>query len=305
MTIVLGLPRDRRATASMHLGAQLARSVGEELVVCTVVPAPWPAGIDRMDAQYQQHLDETAADALARAKADIPDDVVASFHVERARSTPAGLLEVAERHSATLLVLGSARSGGLGRVTLGSVANRLLHSSPIPVALAPRGFRSRTDRVRRVTAAFGATEGSADLVVAAAGVAARLGVPLRVASFAVRPRTPLTAGIGSRAESAVVTEWSEGVRQAQQAVLARVAGLPTVPPATEAVIGQGTDWVDALEDVAWDDGDVLAVGSSAIGPLARVFLGSRSSKIVRSSPVPVVVVPRGVAVELAEEASGD
>jgi nucleotide-binding universal stress UspA family protein len=47
---------------------------------------------------------------------------------------------------------------------------------------------------------------------------------------------------------------------------------------------------------------VLVVGSSSIGPVARVFLGSRSSKIVRHSPVPVVVVPRGTAAELAEEA---
>jgi nucleotide-binding universal stress UspA family protein len=47
---------------------------------------------------------------------------------------------------------------------------------------------------------------------------------------------------------------------------------------------------------------VLVVGSSSIGPLARVFLGSRATKIVRHAPVPVVVVPRGVASELAEEA---
>ena len=52
----------------------------------------------------------------------------------------------------------------------------------------------------------------------------------------------------------------------------------------------------------WEDGEVLVVGSSAIGPVARVFLGSRASKIVRNSPVPVVVVPRAAAEELAEEA---
>jgi nucleotide-binding universal stress UspA family protein len=44
------------------------------------------------------------------------------------------------------------------------------------------------------------------------------------------------------------------------------------------------------------------VGSSSSGPVARVFLGSRSSKIVRHAPVPVVVVPREVAAELAEAA---
>jgi nucleotide-binding universal stress UspA family protein len=52
------------------------------------------------------------------------------------------------------------------------------------------------------------------------------------------------------------------------------------------------------------DGDVLVVGSSALGPLAQVFLGSRAAKVVRHSPVPVVVVPRGVAEELAEASVG-
>lgn len=292
MTVLLGLPRTRGATATVQLGAQLARSLGEELVVCTVVPAPWPAGVARVDAEYQQHLDEAAAAAITRAREATPADVPASFHVERARSTPAGLLDVVERTGASLLVLGSGRSGGLGRVSFGGVTERLLHSSPVPVALAPRGFRCRpAANVRRVTAAFGAAEGSAELVLAAAEVAGRLGVPLRVASFAVRPRTPLTAGIGSRAESSVVQEWVADVERAQHDVLARVAALPGAPAAS-AVVGHGTDWDDALEDVGWDDGDVLTVGSSSVGPLARVFLGSRSSKIVRSSPVPVVVVPR-------------
>ena len=68
------------------------------------------------------------------------------------------------------------------------------------------------------------------------------------------------------------------------------------------MIGHGENWDEALEDVEWEEGDVLVVGSSSIGPIARVFLGSRASKIVRHSPVPVVVVPRGRAAELAEEA---
>ena len=38
-------------------------------------------------------------------------------------------------------------------------------------------------------------------MIAAAGVAARVGASLRVASFAVRPRPPYTAGVGPRAEA--------------------------------------------------------------------------------------------------------
>jgi nucleotide-binding universal stress UspA family protein len=302
VTIVVGLPRDERAAAAVNLGAMLARSFGDDVLVCTVVPPPWPPGMGKVDAEYQQFLDADAAQALEDARDLMPEDVRADYAVVAARSTSAGLLEVAERHEASLLALGSSAAGALGRVAFGSVADRLLHSSPLPVALAPRGFRCRpAHRVARVTAAFGASEGSDELVVASAGVASRLGASLRVASFAVRSRTPLTAGIGSRAEDSVLQVWSADVAAAQQKVLDEVARLPH-PPHAEAVIGHGRDWTTALEDIGWDDGDLLTVGSSTTAPVARVFIGSRSSKIVRHSPVPVVVIPRGAALSLAEQA---
>ncbi|HZG91181.1 MAG TPA: universal stress protein [Pseudonocardia sp.] len=303
MTLVVGLPRDERAAAAMHLGGLLARSVDEDLVVCTVVPPPWPPGMGRVDAEYQDYLDRDAEQALDRARAFGPPGVRAEYVLVRARSTSVGLLEVAEQRGASLIALGSSVSGMLGRVAFGSVADRLLHTSPVPVALATRGFRCRPDsRLRQVTAAFGAAEGDEDVVLATAGVAARIGAELRVASFAVRPRTPLTAGIGSRAEDAVLDEWAGNVRRAQQAVLDEVTALASPPAVAEPVIGFGVGWEEALEDVEWPGCSLLAVGSSPAGPLARVFIGSRSSKIVRHSPVPVVVVPRGAAIALAAEA---
>ncbi len=303
MTVLVGLPRDERAAAAVQLGVMLARALDRDLVVCTVVPPPWPPGMARIDAEYQEYLDRAAQEAIEQAQGMVPGDRPASFLVARARSTSAGLLEVAREHGARLLVLGSSTAGVLGRVAFGSVADRLLHSSPLPVVLGPRGFRCRADAtVRRVTAAFGATDGADELVVAVAGVAARAKAALRVASFAVRPRTPLTAGIGSRAEDAVAREWAEDVERAQRAVLEQVERLPRQPSALAAAVGYGSDWAGAIEDIGWDDGDILAVGSSTVGPLEHVFIGSRSSRIVRHSPVPVVVVPRGAAHSLAERA---
>ena len=58
------------------------------------------------------------------------------------------------------------------------------------------------------------------------------------------------------------------------------------------MIGQGNDWDTALHDVDWGDGDLLVIGSRESGPIARVFLGSRAAKIIRHTPVPVIVVPR-------------
>lgn len=302
MTMVVAVAPDGRGRAVLHLAAILARSAGDDLVLCAVVPVPWPPSPARVDAEYREHLDRTAADVLEAARSRLPDDVPVSTVVHHARSTPAGLLELAEEREATAIVAGSSASGGPGSVTLGSVTSRLLHSSPVPVALAPRGFRAAPGaRVRRVTAAFGGS--GDDLVVGAAGVAARVGASLRLASFAVRPRAPYTVAVGREADDSAIREWIADIEAAQQAVLERVRDLPAVPPDCQAVVGRGESWEDALEDVEWADGDVLVVGSSSIGPLARVFLGSRSAKIVQHAPVPVVVVPRGVVAELAGEAT--
>ena len=146
-----------------------------------------------------------------------------------------------------------------------------MHSSPVAVAAAPRGFRTRPDaRVRRVTAAFGNPDAD-DLVIGAAGQAARVGATLRLASFAVRPRAPYTVAVGREADNAIVAEWTGGMEAAARAALEEVEELPVAPTQLEAVVGRGESWDEALDDVEWDEGDVLVVGSSSIGPVARVF----------------------------------
>jgi nucleotide-binding universal stress UspA family protein len=276
VTFVVGFAPDGRGRAVLELAGMLARSAGEDLLVAAVVPSPWLPGPARVDAEYQAELGQTAQAALSEARPRLPSN--ARFVVHHARSTPAGLIEVAEEADARLIVLGSASHGALGHVSLGSVSDRLVHSSPIPLALAPRGFRCRGGcPVRRVTAAFGGTDDS--LVVAAGKVAADVGAALRVTSLAVRPRAPIEAGVGREGEDAIAERWERDV------ALALGDGY-------DLVVVRGESWEEALEDVEWADGDVLVVGSSSLGPVARVFLGSRSAKIVRHSPVPVVVVPR-------------
>ena len=304
MTLVAGVPLDGRSDVALQLAELLARSAGDEVALCTVVREPWPPSPARVDAEYRAELDDTAARVLEEASAQMPPDVPVRTVVHNARSTPAGLLEVAEREAATAIVVGSSSAGAFGRVALGSVSGRLMHSSPVPVALPPRGYRcAPTDRVRRVTAAYGGTEDADRLVVAAAEVASRVGASFRIASFAVRSRPALTSGVGTGPEAAMVKQWADEIETAGRAALDRVSHLPDVPDLLDAVVGYGQRWEDALEDVEWDDGDVLVVGSSSTRPVAQVFLGSNASKIVRNSPVPVVVVPGRTVAEITARGS--
>jgi nucleotide-binding universal stress UspA family protein len=303
MTMIVGCAPEKGDKAALHLGAMLARSSGDDLVVCTVLPTPWVPSMARIDAEYQQQLSADADRALDQARAEVPGDVSASFVRHRARSAAVGLLEQADEHRASLIVLGSSSAGALGHVVLGSVTDQLLHSSPVSLALAPRGYRCRSDtEVDRVTVAYGGG-GAGSIVMAAAAIASALNASMRIASLAVWSRPAYTTTLGTDPEDLVLEEWRSSLRAAVATSLTKVAGLAAAPTDVETVVGHGRTWEDALEDIVWNDHDVLLVGSSELGPVAKVFIGSRASKIVRHSPVPVIVLPRGRAEELAGEAT--
>ena len=87
--ILVGYPPNKRGKAVLGLAAMLARSSGENLVVCTVVPAPWLPGLVREDTAYQSYVAGMADSALAQARAQLPPDIPAEFIRVRARSAPA------------------------------------------------------------------------------------------------------------------------------------------------------------------------------------------------------------------------
>jgi len=127
-----------------------------------------------------------------------------------------------------------------------------------------------------------------------------LSAELRLASFAVQLSPPETARF--RAEGAAITaEWTANIRSAVQEALEAEQAPRQEAAELEFVIGHGRDWAEAFDDVEWRADDMLMIGSSESGPIARVFLGSRATKIVRHAPVPVLIVPRGAAKELSRE----
>src|SRR5947209_14319068 len=208
MTTVIGLAPDERGAAAVHLGSMLARSVSDDVVVVSVVPTPWPP--HPVDAEYLALQEKAAQEALAAARTRIGPDLSVELVTHPARSIPSGLLDVARERQATVVALGSPATGVFGRVSLGGVAERILHSADIPVTLAPRGFDTGTAnaRISRITVAFGRADKDSDLLGTAAAAAAGMGATLRVACFAVRPLTAAAGSIEPSAEDLVVGEWA-------------------------------------------------------------------------------------------------
>lgn len=295
MTILVGYPTNRRAKAVLSLGGMLARSGGEDVVVCTVAVDPWVPGVAR-EPGFRSYVDVLADNAETQAREDMPKDVPAQFVRFEARSVPSGLVQAAEQYGASTIVVGSAM-GPIEQVTLSSFADRLLYSSPVPVAVAIRGFRT-AGTVKRVTLAFGGGEQGGIQVAAAVNLANHFGADLRLASFAVH-MTPPDVLRDHLEYSTVLDHWINGMRAA--AADAIRADATTTRREPELVIGKGENWEDAIDDIDWSPGDLMVIGSSEAGPISRVFLGSGAAKIVRHSPVPVLAIPRTAVKDLAED----
>lgn len=300
MTTIVAYQPGVTGLEALRLAAFIARSTASRLLVTMVMETPSAPSVARVDFRYTSLLRQQLIAEMEQAKRDAPSDIQAEFRIHDARSVPSGLVEVAEKEGADVIVVGNSSHGVLGRVSLGGVTNHLVHSSPVPIALAPRGFRADVEaRVRRVNAAYGGVAGKSGLVLAAAALCTETGAKLRLTSFSLQQRSITTDLI---ADDELRTRVMADVRDSAEQSLAEVRELPNAPSIAETAVGFGEDWPDAIEHVSWDNGDVLVVGSSDMGAGRRVFLGSTGMRIVHESPVPVIVLPGGAVQTLIDRA---
>jgi nucleotide-binding universal stress UspA family protein len=291
VTVVAGYRAGKVGLSGLHLGVRAARTLGTSLTVATIVPKPWlTPSLARVDAEYEQWADHLADDSAKEAERFLRDlsDGIEVTYVQRAhRSVSGGLIEVVEEAGGEVVVLGSLPSGGRGQVVIGTTADWLLHASPVPVAISPRGYRSYTGRLTRLTCAYSATADSIDVVSRCSETAERFGLPMRVVTFAVRGKTMYPPDVGLDAEDEILKAWASQAREILQGLKAD----GTVGECVVLEVVTGRTWEEALGKTDWANGEILAVGTRPRGEIRRVFLGSRSSKIIRESPVPVLVLP--------------
>ncbi|HEY5822247.1 MAG TPA: universal stress protein [Propionibacteriaceae bacterium] len=292
MTVVVGYIPHKGGRGALDLGLQLAYALAEPLTVVTVVPRQWStpslAKVDAEYVEYARQVGEQAAEQGAAYLADSSVDVPTTFRAVTGRSVSSTLIEVSELMGASMLVLGSSADGEEGRIDVGATADKLLHSSPVPLAIAPRGYRSlASDGVGRVTCAFSDSESSRRVVRRVVELTERFGVALRIASFGVRGSTMYPPAVGLSAEDSVLDSWVSQAGAAQEELVSD----GVIGPDVERVTATGSGWSESVGSIDWLPTELLTLGSSTVGPLARVFLGSRATKLVRHSQVPVVVIP--------------
>lgn len=283
--VVVGYTATDAGADALAVGARLARATGAELEIAIVLPGDDRSVITPPDAGYSRHLRDQAEQWLAEAGTRVAAAAVSHRgHIRYGESFAAGLVDLADERDASLIVVGTATGGLRGRSSLGSVASELLHSSDVPVVLAPEGSR-RIDPavgVARVTAAIGSRPGADVLLEESVSLAATAAAPLRLVSLET---IDLPAGLDTSAIRIV------GASHTEEVLAAARAGLPA-GVAAEAIVGRGDSIEDAVGALSWDPGEIAVVGSSRLAQPRRLFLGSTAAKMLHALPVPLVVTPR-------------
>lgn len=278
MRYVVGYTPNARGADAVALGSAMARAQGARLDLVYVVDRSTPHAAHTDDGRASTE-EQAVLTAQREGLQLVPEDVSVEFHVRDADSFAAGLIDAAVECNADLIVVGAASNGLFKRHTVGSVANSLLHASPVPVALAPRGYRN-TEAIERLTLAVGQRTGANAAIDTAIDWTKRRGVPLRLVSL---------VELDAEGDS------GEAVNAAHihaNTVLTEAAHRLPEGHRVSVEVAHGRTIEEAIDDLEWYDGEILLVGSSRLAERNKLFIGSTANKVLRALPVPMVVIPR-------------
>lgn len=127
------------ATRALEDAIALTDQFGSSLVVLSVAQNPMAHTVDPEVPSQAYHRIEKALEEAAQGVVDDAVALARSHGIEvrgvthRAQRAQAGILKVAAEEDADLIVVGTHGRSGVKRFLLGSVAEGVVRSSPIPV----------------------------------------------------------------------------------------------------------------------------------------------------------------------------
>lgn len=283
MVIVCGTDFSAGARQAAEIAVGLARPSDEEVVLVHAVELPVAAPDDSaLRADVERKLAEEAR-ALGPGvtpvvRVGIPHEV---------------LVEEATRAEARLLVVASRGRSGSARWFLGSTADRLARSSPVPLLVTrgePDGLRdwTRAARPLKVLVCVDFEEATDAVVAAARSLCSGGPCSIHVAHAFEEPVLPFTF----RTPVHPSTQWAELERLVVRELTRLAADLaPKGPPHERVHLLRGKP-VESLSRFAEEAHvDVMVVGTHGRHGLDRVLLGSVAAGLLQRAPCPVFVTP--------------
>jgi nucleotide-binding universal stress UspA family protein len=214
------------------------------------------------------------------------------------------ILATAERDKVDLIVMASHGHGAIDRLLIGSVSDRVVRTSRIPVmVIRPRdeAFLGKpAQEIRRIVVPFDGSNLASQALPFARRLALSLQAPVvlvKVTEIGQSFDTALSYGVATGPEI-----YDEILRDAQvddRAEIARVAdqlrraGVEVLELVLDGAVA------DAIVRVT-EPTDIIVMTSHGRGGFRRLVLGSIAEKLIRQGPVPIILVPATVGEEPPE-----
>jgi nucleotide-binding universal stress UspA family protein len=272
--VIIGADNAEAGRDALALAQQLAAPRGQLTLAYVQVGAPPP---EPDSAAMSLAADRQPVVTSLRSLRD-ESHLDARVVVVQTVSVAAGLHELAFRHDADLLVIGTSRRDLAERTLVRDDTRAVLKNPPCPVAVAPLGYGRRPPALDRIGAAYDGSPESERAVALARELAARNGG--RASAFEA-VREPLNV----RDAWDPQPEIDERVAQARR----RIATLGGVE--ARAAASADGDPVEALAHYA-ESVDLLVLGSHAYRPTDSLLAGSTAQRLADQAPRPLLVLAR-------------
>jgi nucleotide-binding universal stress UspA family protein len=282
--ILVGIDERPSAQDALALGRWLADATGADLLLGWVHP------YDRLpsvlgDGKESEQVREALMSMSAVVRESLPEDLRPELRLVSGQSPAQGLQQLADRESASAIVLGASERSGLGRITPGSTAVRLLSGSRAPVAIAPSGYSPPARETPLIGVGFDGGDEARQALQWGVACARLTGGRIRV----IAVHEPVAfggTGVGAIPTESVSKALHRELKEDLENAVADLDGV-----AAEARLVDGVPAASLAAES--EELDLLVLGSRAYGPLRSVLVGSVSDATVQQSRSPVLVVPRG------------
>jgi len=196
------------------------------------------------------------------------------------------VVAAAKQVHADLIVVGTHARKGIARAVQGSVAESIVRASDVPVLVVTRHVKLPRSKPVFVRALVAIDESDPSTAALAAAGRLSTGFGTRLTLCNVVDSSGAESGRGD--ENAIESD----VTAAVTFFLARASAAKDIAPfLDDEIVVEGAP-ADAIEHAARQANcDVIVVGSHRRRGLQRLFDGSVSESVARSSALPVLVVP--------------
>jgi nucleotide-binding universal stress UspA family protein len=273
---------------------EMSKRFGAEV---TMIHVRSPYADDPHSEEYQ-FFDENRYSSflereLARTSESLSGVPVQSV-IRRDVSPASGILEFSDEEKCDIIILGTHGRSGLGRFFLGSVAERVVRHSTIPVlTVAPgrEGYRDNP-RYQQILATFDFSQNSRIAAVRARELADAYGAHLRILYVIEQEILP---GYYESWRQQVRLERPELVERARESLLDVLGehGLQDVEVKVEVGDGDGRVHLDIQRFAVESETDLIVIGTHGLSGVERILLGSTTERIVRIAPCPVLTLHPG------------